>query len=87
MKGPKDFYKTVSVVFAPQVSSIYAFGALSLASGIETTGLQLLIAVIFTSLIPTAALFARMRHSKVDSNVEEKGDRPALLSRFFTAMA
>jgi hypothetical protein len=78
MKGPREFSKAVSVVFAPQVSSIYAFAALSLASGIETTGLQLLIAVLFTSLIPTAALFAHMRRSKTDSNVEEKGDRPIL---------
>ena len=78
MKGPKEFYKTVSVVFAPQVSSIYAFAALSLASGIKTTISQLLIAVLFTSLIPTAALFAHMRRFKTDLNVEEKRDRPAL---------
>jgi hypothetical protein len=83
MKGPKEFYKTVSAFFAPQVSSIYAFAALSLASGVETTGFQLLIAVTFASLIPTATLFARMRHSEVDSNVEERGDRPAL---FLTAI-
>src|SRR5208337_889929 len=83
MKGPRKFYRAVSVVFAPQFSSVYAFAALSLGSGIETTGFQLLIAVLFTSLIPTAALFAQMRRSKIDSNVEERGDRPAL---FLTAI-
>jgi hypothetical protein len=82
MKGPKEFCKAVSVVFAPQVSSVYAFAALSLASGIETTGFLLLIAVLFVSLIPTATLFAYVRRSKMDSNIEEKGDRPVL---FFTA--
>lgn len=78
MKELKEFWRAVSVVFAPQVSSIYTFTALSLASGIETTGLQLLVAVLFASLIPTGALFAHMRRSRVDSNVEERGDRPAL---------
>jgi len=83
MRGPKKFYKTVSVVFAPQVSSVYVFAALSLASGIETTGFQFLVAVLFTSLIPTIILFTQMRRSKIDSNVQERSDRPAL---FLTAI-
>jgi hypothetical protein len=83
MTGPRGFYKAVSVVFAPQISSVYAFAALSLASGIETTGFRLLVAVLFTSLIPLATLFTHMRHSKTDSNVEDKGDRPVL---FLTAI-
>jgi hypothetical protein len=31
MKGPKEFYKAVSLVFAPQVPSVYAFTALARA--------------------------------------------------------
>jgi inosine-uridine nucleoside N-ribohydrolase len=83
MKGPKKFYEAVSVVSAPQVSSVYVFAALSLASGIATTGFQLLVAVLFASLTPTATLYAQMRRSKIDSNVQERGDRPAL---FLTAI-
>jgi len=83
MKGQDAFCRAVSIAFAPQISSIYAFAALSLACGLEATRLQLLIAVFFTSLIPMAALFAHMRWSNKDSNVEERTDRPIL---FLTAI-
>jgi len=50
---PKDFsriYKAIAVIFMPQVSSAYAFLALSIAIGIEKMSVYLLFSILFGSL-------------------------------------
>ena len=64
-------YKAVAAVFMPQASSVYAFLALSIASGIEETPLYLLLAILFASLIELGSLLVYVRFLKRDVNVQD----------------
>src|SRR2546428_1003716 len=71
-------YKAVAAVFMPQASSVYAFLALSIASGIEETPLYLLLAILFASLIELGSLLVYVRFLKRAVNVQDRKDRPML---------
>src|SRR2546428_5669440 len=80
---PKDFsriYKATAVIFMPQVSSAYAFLALSIAIGIEKTSLYLLCSILFGTLVELCSLLLYVRFLKRDANVQDREDRPILFA-------
>jgi len=73
-------YKAIAVIFMPQVSSAYAFLALSIASGIEKTWTYLLFSIVFASLIQLGSLLVYVHFLKRDANVQDRKDRPTLFA-------
>ncbi len=74
----KDFSGLVSLLFMPNISSIYAFALLFL--NIKTSIIYLAIAVLFSSVIPSFSLLMYARKSAGDVNVADRKDRFGLFT-------
>ena len=70
--------RAVAVVFMPQLSSGYAFLALSFATGLSNTILYLVIAFLFATLVELVSLLVYVHFWKGSANVEDRASRPAL---------
>jgi len=73
MASSKNFSALVSLLFMPQISSIYAFALLFL--NIKTSILYLAVAVLFSSVIQSLSLLLHARKSTGDVNVSDRKDR------------
>jgi hypothetical protein len=73
-------YEAIALAFMPQMSSAYAFLALSFGSGIARTWLYLLISIVFASLIELGSLLVYAHFWKRDMNVQDREDRPILFA-------
>lgn len=74
----KNFGVLVSLLFMPNISSIYAFALLFL--NIKTSISYFAIAVLFSSAIPSLSLLLYARKSKGDVNVADRKDRFGLFA-------
>src|SRR2546425_11046617 len=79
-KGLARIYKAIAVIFMPQVSSAYAFLALSIALGIEKTSVYLLFSILFGTLVELCSLLVYARFLKRDASVQDREDRPILFA-------
>src|SRR3989442_2056923 len=79
-RRPDRVSEAIALMFMPQMSSAYAFLALSIAGGIERTSLYLLFSIVFASLIELGSLLVYARFLKRDPNVQDREDRPILLA-------
>jgi hypothetical protein len=64
----------------PQLTSAYAFLALSIASGIERAWSYLLFSVMIASLIQLGSILAYVLFVKKDANVQDRENRPMLFA-------
>jgi len=78
MAPSKNFSALVSLLFMPQISSIYAFALLFLSA--NTSIIYLAIAVLFSSVTQALSLFLYARKSKGDVNVADRKDRFGLFA-------
>ncbi len=74
----KNFSGLVSLLFMPNISSIYAFALLFLNT--KTSIFYLAIAVLFSSAIQSLSLLMYARKSKGDVNVADRKDRFGLFA-------
>ncbi|TRZ54495.1 hypothetical protein D4Q76_02305 [archaeon] len=74
----KNFSALVSLLFMPNISSIYAFALLFL--NINTSIFYLAIAVLFSSVIQSLSLLLYARKSMGDVNVVDRKDRFGLFA-------
>src|SRR2546425_2987099 len=79
-RRPDRVSEAIALMFMPQMSSAYAFLALSIAGGIERTSLYLLFSIVFASLIELGSLLVYARFLKRDPNVQDRKDRPILFA-------
>ncbi len=79
-RRPDRVSEAIALMFMPQMSSAYAFLALSIAGGIERTSLYLLFSIVFASLIELGSLLVYARFLKRDPNVQDREDRPILFA-------